>query len=227
MEPTGQASATDPAAASGGSVPRASGLLGTLDEVMLPADPMDLFEAWMADAVREGLPEPTAMVLSTVSADQRPRGRMVLLKARDVTGFTFYTNRTSRKASDLAEVPLASLLFPWQALHRQVIIEGSVTPLSTADSEPYFHSRPRGSQLGAWASRQSTELASRAELEDRYSELERRWPDGTQVPMPEFWGGYRLRPDRMEFWQGRPSRLHDRFRYSRQGSSWSVARLAP
>jgi pyridoxamine 5'-phosphate oxidase len=227
VEPTGQESATGPAAASGGSTPGTPGLLATLDEAMLPADPMDLFDAWMADVVREGLPEPTAMVLSTVSADQRPRGRMVLLKARDVRGFTFYTNRTSRKGSDLAEVPLASLLFPWQALHRQVIIEGPVTPLSTADSEPYFHSRPRGSQLGAWASRQSTELASRAELEDRYAELERRWPDGTQVPMPDFWGGYLLRPDRMEFWQGRPSRLHDRFRYSRRGSSWSVARLAP
>jgi pyridoxamine 5'-phosphate oxidase len=227
VEPTGQGSATDPAPASGVSVPGAPGLLATLDEAMLPADPMDLFEAWMADVVRAGLPEPTAMVLSTVSADQRPRGRMVLLKASDVTGFTFYTNRTSRKASDLAEVPLASLLFPWQALHRQVIIEGPVAPLSTADSEPYFHSRPRGSQLGAWASRQSTELASRAELEDRYAELERRWPDGTQVPMPEFWGGYRLRPDRMEFWQGRPSRLHDRFRYTRHGLTWSVSRLAP
>ena len=234
MEPTGHSSeagtAGPPAAASsagGGIVPGAAGMLGTLDEAMLPADPMDLFEAWMGDVVRAGLPEPTAMVLSTVSADQRPRGRMVLLKSRDVTGFTFYTNRTSRKASDLAEVPLASLLFPWQALHRQVIIEGPVTPLSTTDSEPYFHSRPRGSQLGAWASRQSTELSSRAELEERYAELDRRWPEGTQVPMPEFWGGYLLRPDRMEFWQGRPSRLHDRFRYIRQGPSWSVVRLAP
>jgi pyridoxamine 5'-phosphate oxidase len=212
-----------PAAASAG----ASGLLGTLDEAMLLADPMDLFTAWMDDVIRIGLPEPTAMVLSTVSADQRPRGRMVLLKSADVTGFTFYTNRTSRKASDLAEVPLASLLFPWHALHRQVIVEGPVALLSTADSEPYFHSRPRGSQLGAWASRQSTALSSRAELEDRYAELDRRWPEGTQVPMPEFWGGYRLRPERMEFWQGRPSRLHDRFRYTRDGPSWSVSRLAP
>jgi pyridoxamine 5'-phosphate oxidase len=207
--------------------PQPQGLLATLDEAMLPDEPMDLFQAWMDDVVRAGLPEPTAMVLSTVSADQRPRGRMVLLKAADVTGFTFYTNRTSRKASDLAAVPLASLLFPWQGLHRQVIIEGPVMPLSTAESEPYFHSRPRGSQLGAWASRQSTELSARAELEDRYAELERRWPEGTQVPMPEFWGGYRLTPERMEFWQGRPSRLHDRFRYTRQGSGWHVRRLAP
>jgi pyridoxamine 5'-phosphate oxidase len=108
-----------------------------------------------------------------------------------------------------------------------VIIEGTVGPLSTADSEPYFHSRPRGSQLGAWASRQSTVLSTRAELEDRYSELERRWPEGTEVPMPEFWGGYRLTPARMEFWQGRVSRLHDRFRYSREGSTWTVSRLSP
>jgi pyridoxamine 5'-phosphate oxidase len=207
--------------------PPGIGLAGILDEFMLPADPMDLFDAWMGDVIRAGLPEPTAMVLATVSADQRPRARMVLLKSAGQDGFTFYTNRTSRKASDLAEVPQAGLVFPWYPLHRQVIIEGPVDPLSTAESEPYFHSRPRGSQLGAWASRQSTVLSSRAELEDRYAELERRWPEGTQVPMPEFWGGYRLRPERMEFWQGRLSRLHDRFRYTRQGESWDVARLAP
>jgi pyridoxamine 5'-phosphate oxidase len=199
----------------------------TLDESMLPAQPLDLFDQWMADVIRADLPEPTAMVLATTSADLRPRARMVLLKSSGPDGFTFYTNRTSRKASDLAEVPEACLLFPWHALHRQVIIEGTVAPLSTADSEPYFHSRPRGSQLGAWASRQSTVLSTRAELEDRYSELERRWPEGTEVPMPEFWGGYRLTPARMEFWQGRVSRLHDRFRYSREGSTWTVSRLSP
>ena len=203
------------------------GLTGTLDEAVLPAQPMELFDTWMGDVIRTGLPEPTAMVLATVSGDQRPRARMVLLKSADADGFTFYTNRTSRKARDLAEVPEACLVFPWYAIHRQVIIEGPVDPLSTADSEPYFHGRPRGSQLGAWASRQSSVLSSRAELEDRYAELERRWPEGTEVPMPDFWGGYRLRPDRMEFWQGRPSRLHDRFRYTRHEDSWQVARLAP
>lgn len=194
---------------------------------MLPAEPMALFDRWMADVLRAELPEPTAMVLATVSADQRPRARMVLLKDSGAAGFTFYTNRTSRKASDLAEVPEACLVFPWFPMHRQVIVEGPVTPLSTVESEPYFHSRPRGSQLGAWASRQSTVLASRAELEARYADLERRWPAGTEVPMPDFWGGYRLRPERMEFWQGRPSRLHDRFRYARRGSGWDVRRLAP
>jgi pyridoxamine 5'-phosphate oxidase len=200
---------------------------GPLDESMLPAEPLDLFDQWMSDVIDAGLPEPTAMVLATTSADLRPRARMVLLKSSGPEGFTFYTNRTSRKASDLAEVPQACLLFPWHAMQRQVILEGPVTPLSTADSEPYFHSRPRGSQLGAWASRQSAVLSSRADLDDRYSELERRWPEGTEVPMPEFWGGYRLNPDRMEFWQGRPSRLHDRFRYTRHGSIWTAARLSP
>jgi len=216
-----------PYAAGGAGQPAELGLPGSLDEDMLPAEPMDLFDWWMADVVRAGLPEPTAMVLATVSADQRPRARMVLLKDSGATGFTFYTNRASRKASDLAEVPQACLVFPWYPLHRQVIVEGPVTPLSTADSEPYFHSRPHGSQLGAWASRQSTVLACRGDLEQRYADLERRWPEGTQVPMPEFWGGYRLQPERMEFWQGRPSRLHDRFRFTRQGSGWDVCRLAP
>jgi pyridoxamine 5'-phosphate oxidase len=200
----------------------------TLDESMLPADPLELFARWMGDVVAVGLPEPTAMALATVSADGRPRARMVLLKSYDASGFTFYTNRTSRKASDLADVPRASLLFPWYPMQRQVIVEGTVTPLSTADSEPYFHSRPHGSQLGAWASRQSTVLGSRAELDDRYAELSRRWPEGTPVPMPDFWGGYRVEPLVVEFWHGRVSRMHDRFRYRRDpGAPWVAERLSP
>ena len=221
MEPTAHP------AIPGGLTSAPPGLPGTLDESMLPAEPMELFDQWMGDVLREQLPEPTAMVLATVSADLRPRARMVLLKDSGPAGFTFYTNRTSRKGTDLADVPQACVLFPWHALHRQVIAEGQVTPLSTADSEPYFRSRPRGSQLGAWASRQSTVLSGRAELEDRYAELDRRWPEGTEVPMPEFWGGYLLVPERIEFWQGRASRLHDRFRYERQTGGWSISRLSP
>ena len=198
-----------------------------LTEEMLAADPMNQFAAWMADAVAAQLPEPTAMVLATVSASGRPRGRTVLLKQHDSGGFTFYTNRTSRKGTDLAEVPRASLVFPWFPMHRQVIVEGSVSELSAGASEPYFHSRPRGSQLGAWASRQSTVIGSRAELDDRYAELERRWPDGTDVPMPDFWGGYLVVPDVVEFWQGRTNRLHDRFRYRRDDGRWVLERLAP
>ncbi len=193
----------------------------------MAGDPLAQFAAWMADAVAVPLPEPTAMVLATVSASGRPRARTVLLKHYDSGGFTFYTNRTSRKGTDLAEVPRACLLFPWHAMHRQVIIEGSVSALSTEQSEPYFRSRPRGSQLGAWASRQSTVVGSRGELDDRYAELDGRWPDGTDIPMPDFWGGYRVVPDVVEFWQGRVNRLHDRLRYRRIGGAWVIERLAP
>ena len=199
----------------------------SLTEAMLAEDPLVQFGRWMDDVVAAPLPEPTAMVLATVSASGRPRGRTVLLKAYDSSGFTFYTNRTSRKGTDLAEVPQASLVFPWYPMHRQVIIEGPVSPLSVADSEPYYRSRPRGSQLSAWASRQSTVIGSRAELEERYAELARRWPEGTDVPMPEFWGGYRLTPEVVEFWQGRVNRLHDRLRYRRDGARWIIERLAP
>jgi pyridoxamine 5'-phosphate oxidase len=198
-----------------------------LDERSLPADPLDLLRSWLSDAAAAGLPEPNAMALATVSAAGRPRARMVLLKGLDATGLTFYTNRISRKARDLAEVPRACLLFPWHALYRQAIVEGTVTQLSMEDSEPYFHSRPRGSQLGAWASRQSAVIGSRAELEDRYADLERRWPDPQPVPMPDFWGGYLVQPEVMEFWHGRVNRLHDRFRYTRAGDGWRIERLAP
>ncbi len=198
-----------------------------LTEAMIADDPLAQFARWMADVEAVPLPETTAMVLATVSGDGRPRARTVLLKSYDADGFVFYTNRTSRKGSDLAEVPRACLLFPWHAIRRQVIIEGSVTALSAAQSEPYYRSRPRGSQLGAWASRQSSVIGSRGELDQRYAELDRRWPEGTEVPMPDFWGGYRVFPEVIEFWQGRANRLHDRLRYRRGNGRWVIERLAP
>ncbi len=198
-----------------------------LDESMLAADPLTQFSGWLAEAIAAGLPEPNAMVLSTVTDAGHPRARSVLLKSHGPEGFTFYTNRTSAKGQDLSGNPWACLLFPWYALHRQVIIQGPASPLSQQDSEPYFRSRPRGSQLGAWASRQSSVIGSRAVLDDRYARLEQRWPDGTTVPMPSFWGGYRLSHEIVEFWQGRTNRLHDRLRYRRHGAHWIVERLAP
>ena len=200
---------------------------GVLDETTLAADPVDQFSAWLADAVTAGLPEPNAMVLATVSAAGWPHSRSVLLKEHGPAGFVFYTNRTSAKAQDLAAHPRACVLFPWYALHRQVIVQGPVTPLSQQESEPYFHSRPHGSQLGAWASRQSSVITSRAVLDDAYARHEQRWPEGTTVPMPDFWGGYRLAHEVVEFWQGQPSRLHDRLRYHRDGAGWAVQRLSP
>jgi len=200
---------------------------GGVSEDMMAGDPMTQFARWMADALASGMPEPTAMVLSTITAEGRPRARTVLLKAHDQAGFTFYSNRTSRKGGELAANPAACLLFPWYGIQRQVIVEGRVRELSQAQSEPYFRSRPRGSQIGAWASRQSTVIASRAVLEDRVAELERRWPDPGQVPMPDFWGGYLLEPDAVEFWQAGVYRLHDRLRYRRADGGWAVDRLSP
>lgn len=198
-----------------------------LDEHMMAADPHEQFERWMADVIEAGLPEPTAMVLATVSAAGQPRARTVLLKKHDNDGFVFYTNRTSRKGTDLDEVPRASLAFPWHAIQRQVIVEGTVTPLSQEASEPYFHSRPRASQLAAWASRQSTVIRSRADLDERYLRMEARWPQGEEVPLPDFWGGYRVTPHLIEFWHGRANRMHDRLRYRGVDQHWVIERLAP
>jgi pyridoxamine 5'-phosphate oxidase len=181
----------------------------------------------MDDALASGLPEPTAMVLSSITAEGGPRARTVLLKAHDQAGFTFYSNRTSRKGRELAANPAACLVFPWYGIERQVIVEGMVRELSQAESEPYYRSRPRLSQIGAWASRQSTVIASRAVLDDRVAELERRWPEPGQVPMPDFWGGYLLEPDAVEFWQAGAFRLHDRLRYRRTDDGWAVDRLSP
>src|SRR5271169_1080738 len=200
---------------------------GSLSEGTMAGDPMAQFALWMSDAEALGLPEPTAMVLATISAEGRPRARTVLLKAHDQSGFTFYSNRTSRKGRDLAANPRACVVFPWYAMRRQVTAEGAVRIMSQEDSEPYYRSRPRGSQIGAWASRQSQVIGSRAELGDRVPELEQRWPPSAEVPMPDFWGGYVLVPDTVEFWQSGAYRLHDRLRYRRDGDGWAIERLSP
>jgi pyridoxamine 5'-phosphate oxidase len=200
---------------------------GGQSEPAMAGDPMTQFARWMSDAQAQNLPEPTAMVLATVSVQARPRARTVLLKAHDQKGFTFYTNRTSRKGRDMADNPHVCAVFPWYALHRQVTVEGAVTVLSACDSEPYYRSRSRGSQIGAWASRQSQVIGSRDELTDRVAELERRWPDPASIPMPDFWGGYVLVPDTVEFWQAGEYRLHDRLRYRRRDDGWAIERLSP
>jgi pyridoxamine 5'-phosphate oxidase len=192
---------------------------------MLDGSPMKQFGSWFDDAVAAGLHEPNAMVLTTLG--DRPHARTVLLKAHDADGFTFYTNRTSRKGRDLAEDPRCCAVFPWYQLGRQVTVEGTARPLSVAESEPYYHSRPWLSQIGAWASWQSTVLGSRAELDDRVAELSARWPEGTEVPMPDFWGGYLIVPERVEFWQSRQNRLHDRLSYRREEDGWVIERWSP
>jgi pyridoxamine 5'-phosphate oxidase len=200
---------------------------GILSREAMAGDPMTQFALWMSQAELAGVPEPTAMVLATVSAAGQPRARTVLLKGHDQTGFTFYTNRTSRKGRDLAAHPQACAVFPWYAMGRQVTAEGGVRMMSQVSSEPYFFSRPRKSQISAWASRQSQVIGSRAELDRRVAELERRWPPPASVPMPDFWGGYVLVPETVEFWQSGPYRLHDRLRYRRDGDGWIIERLSP
>jgi pyridoxamine 5'-phosphate oxidase len=191
----------------------------------LDPDPLKQFAVWFGETVAAGLPEPSAMVLSTFG--DRPHARTVLLKSHDGEGFTFYTNRTSRKGRDLAGDPRCCVVFPWYQLGRQVTVEGAVRPLSTAESEPYYHSRAWLSQIGARASRQSAVLSSRAELDDRVAELAARWPEGTEVPVPDFWGGYLIVPDRIEFWQSRANRLHDRLSYRRAADGWDIERWSP
>jgi pyridoxamine 5'-phosphate oxidase len=182
----------------------------------------------MQDTIDSGLHEPNAMVVSTVSAEGRPSSRMVLLKGVDERGFVFYTNYESRKGAELSATGVAALLFPWHDLQRQVRVEGPVERVSAAESEAYFASRPRGSQLGAWASPQSQEVASREELDFRYADVEQRFGDDGEVSLPPFWGGFRVVPALVEFWQGRKGRLHDRLVYRRDGDGeWRTSRLAP
>jgi pyridoxamine 5'-phosphate oxidase len=202
-----------------------------LTEADLAGDPFDQFARWFADAVRAtgsgAITEPNAMVLSTADAEGVPSSRTVLLKGYDRRGFVFFSNYGSRKGRELAANPRACLLFPWHPIARQVIIGGTVERVSPQETAAYFGSRPHGSRLGAWASPQSTVVASRAEIERRYEEVAARWPEGGQVPVPPDWGGFRVTPVTVEFWQGRENRLHDRLRYVRGDRGWAVERLAP
>jgi pyridoxamine 5'-phosphate oxidase len=202
------------------------GVVQGLPDLEADNDPIEMFRTWFDQANEAGILMAEAMTLATATSEGRPSARMVLLKSFDPNGFVFFTNYGSRKAAELDANPHAALLFHWTLLQRQVRIEGSVSKVSQEESYEYFSSRPRGSRIGAWASSQSTYLESRATLENRVREMEARFP-GEEVPLPPFWGGYRLAPKSMEFWQGRVNRLHDRLRYDREDNRWSITRLYP
>ncbi|MDQ8704637.1 pyridoxamine 5'-phosphate oxidase [Streptomyces sp. LHD-70] len=199
----------------------------------LAADPMTQFARWFHDAARAeeqgALYEPNAMVVATADAEGRPSSRTVLLKAYDDRGFVFFTNYESRKAREITAHPYVSLLFPWHPMARQVIVSGTALRTGRDETAAYFRTRPHGSQLGAWASPQSSVVGARTELDAAYAELEQRYPEGEQVPVPPHWGGFRVVPQSVEFWQGRENRLHDRLLYRRDPGSdgWRVERLAP
>lgn len=198
-----------------------------LQREALPEEPLALFEQWFKQAMEAGLNEPNALTLATVDARGRPSQRTVLLKQFDRDGFVFFTNYQSRKAKDIAANPHVCLLFPWIALERQVVIEGIAEKIPTLQSLKYFTSRPRGNQLGAWVSQQSSVISSRKLLEMQFEKMKQKFAQG-EIPLPDFWGGYRVKPTAVEFWQGRENRLHDRFHYTLQANrSWAIERLAP
>lgn len=200
--------------------------LHALNESKLDNDPVKFFGQLLEEAIQTAIAEPTAMVVSTIGADGYPQSRVVLLKTFSENGFTFFTNYLSQKGRSLEQFPKAVLLFFWPELQRQVRITGNVSKVSQDISENYFSTRPRGSQIGAWASEQSKVVPSREYLENNFREIEKKF-DGKEVPLPENWGGYILKPTRFEFWQGRESRLHDRIVFELGGDGWQISRLAP
>lgn len=197
-----------------------------LDENSIHTNPFLQFEQWFQEALKSQLNEPNAMSVATVDEDGQPFQRTVLLKTFNEDGFVFYTNYTSRKAQQLESNPKISLLFPWYDLERQVAITGSVVKVSAKESLTYFLTRPRGSQLGAWVSNQSEVITSRSILEMKLAEMKNKFKEG-KIPLPDHWGGYRVVPDSIEFWQGRPNRLHDRILFTKTTDNWKISRLAP
>ncbi len=202
------------------------GVTKGLPELNASDDPIALFNKWFAEAKEAGILLPEAMTLATATAEGVPSARMMLLKGGDQRGFVFFTNYESRKGDELADNPRAAIVLHWPILQRQVRVEGTIGRLTEGESFAYFKSRPRGSRISAWASKQSRALSTREELEKRVKEFDAKY-HGNDVPLPSFWGGFRLMPERIEFWQGKLNRLHDRFRYERDGDGWRVVRLYP
>ena len=198
---------------------------GELNESDVSHNPLDQFNTWLQEAIKNQVPEPNAMVLSTVNKDGQPGARNVLLKSADDNGFIFFSNKNSDKASDLKQNPNCTLLFSWLSQHRQVIVKGKAEEISREESNTYFQTRPYGSRISAWVSEQSQVIKSREELEIKVKEFMDKYPEN--VPMPDYWGGYLVKPESIEFWQGRPSRLHDRIRFTKKGNTWTIERISP
>ena len=198
---------------------------GELNESDVSHNPLDQFNTWLQEAIKNQVPEPNAMVLSTVNKDGQPGARNVLLKSADDDGFIFFSNKNSDKASDLKQNPNCTLLFSWLSQHRQVIVKGKAEEISREESNTYFQTRPYGSRISAWVSEQSQVIKSREELETKVKEFMEKYPEN--VPMPDYWGGYLVKPESIEFWQGRPSRLHDRIRFTKKGNTWTIERISP